>query len=144
MRISALGALNDSSIPLRRVQMAEMTIRRLGVFSVAKIEALLLFVIGLIIGVLYGLAFMIFGAAISSMAPGSDQAMGGVGSVIGGVVIMIIVPIFYGILGFIGGAIGALVYNLAAGVVGGIKIELEGAAPVYAPPPPQQWGANPV
>ena len=34
--------------------MAEMTIRRFSVFSVAKIQGLLAFVIGLFIGVIYG------------------------------------------------------------------------------------------
>ena len=122
--------------------MAEMTIRRFNVFSVAKIQGFLGFGIGLLIGVVYGLVFMIFGAAISSLAPqGDSQAMGGVGAIVIGLIIMIAVPIFYGILGFIGGAIGALVYNLAAGVVGGVKFELEGVAPAYAPPPPQQWRA---
>ena len=123
--------------------MAEMTIRRFNVFSVAKIQGFLGFVIGLLIGVVYGLVFMIFGAAISSLAPqGDSQAMGGVGAIVIGLIIMIAVPVFYGILGFIGGAIGALVYNLAAGVVGGLKFELEGVAPAYAPPPPQQWRAS--
>ena len=121
--------------------MAEMTIRRFGVFSVAKMQAMLMFVIGLFIGGIYGLFFMLFGAAISAMAPNADQTIGGVGSVVGGVMIMILVPIFYGILGFIVGMIVALVYNLAAGIVGGIKFELEGVTPPYAPPPPQQWGA---
>lgn len=122
--------------------MAEMTIRRFNVFSVAKIQGFLAFVIGLLIGVIYGFAFMIFGAAISSLAPqGDSQAMGGVGAIVIGLVIMIAFPIFYSIIGFIGGAIGALVYNLAAGVVGGLKFELEGVAPAYAPPPPQQWRA---
>lgn len=123
--------------------MAEMTIRRFSVFSVAKMQGLLMFVIGLLIGVIYGLVFMVFGAAMSSLMPQSEsQAMGGVGSVVLGLVIMIAVPVFYGILGFIGGAIGALVYNLAAGVVGGIRFELEGVTPDYAPPPPpQQWRA---
>ncbi len=122
--------------------MAEMTIRRFNVFSVAKIQGFLGFVIGLLIGVVYGLVVMIFGAAISSLAPQSDsQAIGGVGAIVIGLIIMIAVPVFYGILGFIGGAIGALVYNLAAGVVGGLKFELEGVAPAYAPPPPQQWRA---
>ena len=122
--------------------MAEMTIRRFNVFSVAKIQGFLGFVIGLLIGVVYGLVFMIFGAAISSLAPqGDSQAMGGVGAIVIGLVIMIAVPILYSIIGFIGGAIGALVYNLAAGVVGGLKFELEGVAPAYAPPPPQQWRA---
>ena len=122
--------------------MAEMTIRRFSVFSVAKIQGLLAFVIGLLIGVIYGLAFMIFGAAISSLAArGDSQAMGGVGSIVVGLVIMIAVPVLYGILGFIGGAIGALVYNLAASVVGGVRFELEGVTPAYAPPPPQPWSA---
>ena len=122
--------------------MAEMTIRRFNVFSVAKIQGFLAFVIGLLIGVIYGFAFMIFGAAISSLAPqGDSQAMGGVGAIVIGLVIMIAFPILYSIIGFIGGAIGALVYNLAAGVVGGLKFELEGVAPAYAPPPPQQWRA---
>jgi hypothetical protein len=55
---------------------------------------------------------------------------------------MISLPVFYGILGFIGGMIGALVYNLAAGIVGGIRFELEGVTPAYAPPPPEQWRPN--
>ena len=123
--------------------MAEMTIRRFSVFSVAKMQGLLMFVIGLLIGVIYGLFFMIFGAAMSALLPQNEnQAMGGIGSVVGGLVIMIVSPVLYGILGFVGGAIGALVYNLAAGIVGGIRFDLEGVAPGYAPPPPpQQWRA---
>lgn len=125
--------------------MAEMTIRRLGVFSVAKIQGLLMFVIGLIFGVIYGLFFMIFGAAISALAPQAEnQALGGLSSIVVGIVMMVVFPIMYGFFGFIGGAIGALIYNGAASIVGGIKLELEGAAPTYAPPPPpQQWAANP-
>lgn len=115
--------------------MAEMTIKRFGALSVAKMQGLLMFVVGLIIGVIYGLIFMIFGAAMSALMPqGDNQAIGGVGSIVGGLVIMIALPIFYGLIGFIGGAIGAAIYNIAASMVGGIKLELEGAAPIYAPP----------
>lgn len=79
--------------------MAEMTIRRFNVFSVAKIQGFLAFVIGLLIGVIYDFAFMIFGAAISSLVPQAEsQAMGGVGAIVIGLIIMIVVPIFYGIL----------------------------------------------
>jgi len=123
--------------------MAEMIVRRFNVFSVAKIQGFLGFVIGLLIGVIYGFLFMIFGAAMSSLVPQRDgQAMGGLGAIVIGLLIMIAVPIFYGILAFIGGAIGALVYNLAAGVVGGLKFELEGVAPAYVPPAAQQWRAT--
>ncbi|HZE72554.1 MAG TPA: hypothetical protein VE135_23845 [Pyrinomonadaceae bacterium] len=124
--------------------MAEMTIRRVGVFSVAKMYSIVMFVLGLIIGVIYGLFFMIFGAAMSAMAPRGEGAFGGVGSIVMGLVFMIAFPIFYAVIGFIAGAIGAFIYNLAAGVVGGIKLDLEGVTSDYAPPPPpQQWGANP-
>jgi hypothetical protein len=124
--------------------MAEMVIRHVGVFSVAKIQAVLAFAIGLILGVIYGLFFMLFGAAISAMAPrGGDQAMGGVGSIVAGLAMMIGFPIFTGIMGFIGGAINALIYNIAAGIVGGIKLDLEGTTSYAPPPQPRQWAANP-
>lgn len=124
--------------------MAEMTIRRFSVLSVAKVEGFLCFVLGLIFGVLYGLSFMVFGAFMSSMARGDGALAGGVSSVVIGLILMVAIPVFYGILGFIGGAIGALIYNFAAGFVGGITFDLEGAAPAYTPPPPEQWRANPV
>lgn len=120
--------------------MAEMTIRRFNVFSVAKIQGLLAFVIGLFIGVIYGALVMIFGAFMSSFARGDSQALSGAGSIVFGLVLMVAIPCFYGILGFVGGAIAGLVYNMAAGIVGGVKFELESVAPAYAPPPPQQWG----
>lgn len=123
--------------------MAEMMVRRIGVFSLAKIQALLMFVMGIIIGVIYGLIFMIFGAAMSSMSRGNDRMMGGLSSVVVGLMMMIGIPIFYGVLGFIVGLISGLVYNFAAGVVGGVKLELESTAVPYAPPPPpQQWAAG--
>jgi hypothetical protein len=124
--------------------MAEMTIRRFGVFSVAKMYGLLCFIFGLIFGVLYGLFFIIFGAAMTAFAPGGrDAAAGGVSSVVVGIMIMIGVPLFYGCMGFIAGSIGALIYNGVAGIAGGVKVELEGVSQDYAPPlPPRQWAPN--
>lgn len=116
--------------------MAEMTIKRFGVFSVAKMYGLLGFIFGLIIGVIYGLILIVFGAAISAMAPGRDATAGGVSTVVMGVIIMIALPIIYGLFGFIGGAIGAVVYNAMAGIIGGVKFELEAVQQEYAPPPP--------
>jgi hypothetical protein len=45
-------------------------------------------------------------------------AMFGVGAII-------ILPLFYGVIGLIGGAIGAALYNLFAGLFGGIELETE-------------------
>ena len=120
--------------------MAEMTIKRFGVFSVAKMYGLLMFVFGLIIGVIYGLIFIIMGASMASIAPRDEATIGGLSTVAIGIVMMIGIPIFYGVLGFIGGIIGALIYNALAGVVGGVKFELESVHQDYAPPPPpNQW-----
>src|ERR1700752_4162323 len=81
--------------------MAEMTIRRFSVLSVAKIYALLLFIIGLIIGVLYGLMFMFLGATMSFIPRNEGSAaVGGVASIVIGILIMIAVPIMYSILVF--------------------------------------------
>ena len=123
--------------------MAEMTIRRFGVLSVAKMYGLLMFLFGLIFGVIYGLMLIIFGAAISAMGPGREAAAGGISTVVMGIGMMIGLPLFYGVLGFIMGAIGALIYNGVAGIIGGIKFELEGVQDEYAPPPPpHQWAPN--
>jgi MFS family permease len=125
--------------------MAEMTIRRFGVISLAKMYGLLLFVMGLIIGVIYGLFFIIFGAAMTAIAPGGrESAAGGISTVIIGIGLMIGIPIMYGVLGFIMGAIGALIYNALAGIIGGVKFELEGVQEqdYTPPPPPHQWAPN--
>ena len=37
---------------------------------------------------------------------------------------LIALPIFYGVGGFIGGAINALIYNIIAGLTGGIVLDL--------------------
>jgi len=122
--------------------MAEMTIRRFGVLSVAKMYGLLMFLFGLIFGVIYGLILIVFGAAISAMGA-RDAAAGGIGTVAMGIGMMIGLPLFYGVLGFIMGAIGALIYNAVAGFIGGVKFELEGVREEYAPPPPpHQWAPN--
>jgi len=43
----------------------------------------------------------------------------------GGGVFVVMLPIFYGIAGFIGGVICAFVYNICAGIVGGIEVDVE-------------------
>jgi hypothetical protein len=82
------------------------------------------FVFGLIFGVLYGLGIILFGAMMMGSA-GKDAGMAGGGAIVMGIIMMIAIPIIYGIMMFIAGAIGALLYNLFAGMVGGIEINVE-------------------
>ena len=110
-----------------------MIIRRVGVFSAAKIAGALYGLMGLLFGALLSLFSVIGGAA--AMSQGQDDAVFGL---IFGVGAVIILPLFYGVIGAIFAAIGAAFYNLLAGFVGGLEIEVEslsgGAAPVAARP----------
>jgi hypothetical protein len=104
--------------------MNKLRIRKLGVLSVAKMYALMMLVISLIISIPYGLFIMVFGAAMMGTGERAGLAAGG-GSIVIGLLFMIGLPIFYGLIGFVFGAIGALVYNIFAGIVGGVEIEVE-------------------
>ena len=97
-----------------------MVIKKIDVLSAGKISGLLYAGIGLIIGALFSM-FALMGAAIGAASQDSSALIGalfGIGAII-------ILPVFYGIMGLIGGLITAAVYNLIAGLVGGLKIEVE-------------------
>jgi hypothetical protein len=104
--------------------MNRLRIRKLGVLSIAKIYAVMMLVMSLLISIPYGLFIMFFGVAMMGTGEKAGFAAGG-GSIVFGLLIMIGLPIFYGIMGFILGAISALVYNIFAGMVGGVEIEVE-------------------
>lgn len=125
--------------------MAKVQIRRMGVFSCAKIYSITLAAMGLIVGVIYGLIFMVVGGAMMA-GGGRNSGSAGASSLVIGLVMMIAIPVFYGIIGFIGGLIGGTVYNVAAGVVGGLELELENMddnGGGYATPPKPNWGDQP-
>lgn len=116
--------------------MPKMVVKRLGVLSLGKMNGLICAALGLFIGLIYGLIFMLFGAAMMSTRDGAGSGAGMAGV---GLAFIIGIPILYAIFGFVGGLIVGLVYNVAAGIIGGIELELENSTPdYYAPPPPQQ------
>ncbi len=94
-----------------------MVINRVGPLSCAKIAGLLYLVIGLIVG-----AFVSLFALAGSMA--SEQAGArGLGALFG-VGAIVFIPLFYGCIGFIGSLIAAWIYNVAAGIVGGVELDV--------------------
>ncbi|UNK49385.1 hypothetical protein MNR01_16950 [Lysobacter sp. S4-A87] len=95
-----------------------MVITRVGVLSVAKIFAIISAVFGLIAGVLMFLSFSVGGMSEVAQADPGMAWIAGMGALA-----IVILPIFYGVLGFIAGALYAWVYNVAARFVGGIEIE---------------------
>lgn len=96
-----------------------MIVTRVSPWSVAKIAALLYGIIGLVIGAIISVLALVFGTA---MAAQRDDAW--IGTVFG-VSAIVVLPILYGIGGGIMAAFSAFVYNIAARMVGGVRIEVE-------------------
>ena len=105
-----------------------MIIRRIGVWSVAKLYGAMMAVFGLFGGALFALAATAGGMAgamnADASARGAGMAFGGL-SALFGVGAIIILPICYGVMGLIIGAISAGLYNLFAGMFGGIELEIQ-------------------
>jgi hypothetical protein len=97
-----------------------MTITRVGPLSLAKVAGLLYVVVGLIAGALFSMVAMAGAALGAGSAAGHD---GAVYSAIFGVGAIILLPICYGIFGFIGTLIMAWLFNIAAGMVGGVEVD---------------------
>ena len=98
-----------------------MVIKRVGPLSVAKIAATLYAVLGLIVGAIFSLvatagAFAARGSEASPFGP--FGAMIGAGSIV-------FFPIMYACFGFVGSLIGAALYNVVAGIVGGVELEVQ-------------------
>jgi hypothetical protein len=98
-----------------------MIIKRISPMSCAKVSGLLYAVIGLLIGA----CLTLFITTLGSLIPQEEQQMSGFVGMLFGAGAIVILPIFYGVLGFVGGAIIAFVYNFIAGWTGGIEIEVQ-------------------
>ena len=94
-----------------------MVIRSVGPLSVAKVAGLLYAVMGLIFGAIIALA-----ATAGAFANGGGEA-GFLGAFFG-IGAVVFLPLLYGCMGFVITLIAAWLYNLVAGVVGGVHIEV--------------------
>ena len=95
-----------------------MIIRRIGPLSFARLSGMLYAIVGLVLGGIFSLVALAGGFA-------SDTAgAAGVGAIIG-VAAVVVFPILYGLLGFVMTLIAAWLYNVAAGVVGGVEVDIQ-------------------
>ncbi len=104
-----------------------MVIRRIGVWSAARLYAGISGCFGLIAGIIFALMATLGGMAGAMNNAGSrgfGVAAGGLGALFG-VGAIIVLPICYGLMGLVGGAIGAGLYNLFAGMFGGVEVEVQ-------------------
>lgn len=95
-----------------------MIIKRIDVLSAAKIAG----VIAAAIGLFAGIFMFLFGGLFGSMM---GKESDGMFAVVGNITGIVLLPILYGIFGSVGGAIQAFIYNLAARIIGGIRIETD-------------------
>ena len=94
-----------------------MVVKRIGPMSCAKLAGTLYAIIGLCIGAVMSLLSM------AGLFPGGTGDSAITGALFGALAI-VFVPIFYGVLGFVTTLISAALYNVLAGVVGGIEVDL--------------------
>jgi hypothetical protein len=97
-----------------------MVVKRLGVWSVARIYGALTAAFGLIAGVIVAL-FSMIGAGLASQAGDAPAFLGpllGVGAIV-------FLPLLYGAMGLLMGALSAALYNLFAGMVGGVELDIQ-------------------
>lgn len=97
-----------------------MVITRISPMSCAKVSGALYALIGLLIGAGITLVMLTVGGRLAQ----DEAPMGALFGAIFGAGAVVILPIFYGVIGFIGGALGALIYNVVAGITGGIELDV--------------------
>lgn len=100
-----------------------MTVKRIGVLSLGKVMGAVYGGMGLLFGLIFSLVSLL-GAAFGS----AFQDSTGLESLFGllfGVGAVVLLPIFYGLMGFLAGLLTAAIYNLVARLVGGLELELE-------------------
>ena len=93
-------------------------LRSVGVLSVAKVFGIFHGAMGLLF-VPFFLLFSVIGA-VAGKQTGSPAFPAAVG-----IGLALVMPILYAAFGFLIGAFGAFVYNLVAGWIGGIEMELQ-------------------
>ena len=98
-----------------------MVLKQVGALSCGKVLGILYALIGLLVGAVLSLVSIV-GVAIGSAGGESLEAYLGM---LFGVVAIVAMPLLYGGMGFISGLIGAALYNLVAGFVGGLEVELQ-------------------
>lgn len=96
--------------------MAEL--KKLGILSFAKMNAIMSAFFGLLGGIFYAVMGVFAQAKGMPILPG-------IPTFVLGFAFVIILPIIYGILGFIGGIIVAALYNLFASWFGGIEMKFK-------------------
>jgi len=94
-----------------------LALQRIGVFSAFRLLGVFYAALSGVICVLYGVGIALF--SVGMAAQGETAALAGLGVA---VVVVVVVPVFYGIIGGLFGALAAFLYNVVAGRLGGLEM----------------------
>ena len=112
-------------------------IRRFGVIRTATVAAVMYAVIILVASLFIGLPFVLIAGMAGRASGDGGIAAGIMGASVAGIVLFgLFGAVIYAIIGWIMTAIACAIYNLVAGWVGGIEVQLENVSGPSAP----QWG----
>lgn len=100
----------------------KMRLRRIGPLSAARVAGTLYFLLGAIAAVILLLFSGLGGFQAGNRGNLNPPATP----------LIVILPVLYGVGGFIGGLIMAALYNVVAGLTGGLEFELEIMDAAYA------------
>jgi len=95
-----------------------MVIRRIGPISCAKIAGTLYAIMGVVLGGVFSLL------ALAGVF-GSDAPEAAAFPRMFGAAAIVVLPVLYGCLGFVAALISAWLYNVLAGWVGGIELDVQ-------------------
>jgi len=88
-------------------------LKRVGVWSVAKLLCISYGAIGFVVGLLFAL----LSSSKNSFLPGFGATLG--------IATIVIAPLIYAVMGLIAGALSAVLFNIFARVTGGIEFEFD-------------------
>jgi len=94
-----------------------MIVKRVGVWSAARLYAAIMAAFGVLIGI----PFALFSLVGAGLAPEGQSWMGpvfGIGAIV-------FLPVLYGVMGLVIGAVSAVLYNFFASIVGGLSVDVE-------------------
>ena len=97
-----------------------MVIKRVNPVSAAKIGGVLYGLLGLLIGACISIVALLFSGV---MARATDEAGGAIFPMMFGAGAVVILPIFYGVLGFVMTLIVAALFNVASKLTGGVEVD---------------------
>lgn len=98
-----------------------MILKKINPISCGKMMGALYAIIGLIAGIIFAIASLMGASIAPSESSGGSAIIG----MLFGVGAIIFLPICYGLFGFISGLIVPAIYNILAGIVGGVEVDVQ-------------------